>query len=343
MKRGGTDLSFVVGIDKPVGLTSHDVVNRCRRIFGEKRIGHTGTLDPMASGAMAVCVGPATKLSNYLTFHDKAYLARIVFGTATDTDDAEGTVVRTAEVPEALATYEAAQAALARFTGKQNQLPPAYSAIKVGGVKSYEAARKGAVIDLRPREVEVYRAELAFIGRDDAGALFWDVRYEVSAGTYIRSLARDLGIANGTCAHLAALRRVRSGRLSAGECVSLETLEHDQTAGRLDPVRLLGVRFAAVQDGDADGVMKRISNGGRVRPEELSLLEYANDYENGRPVDGFSRCTPNVVRSMRPLADGEIIAILHENRLMALYKHDAGPNALRSCCGFAQGVTRGIV
>jgi tRNA pseudouridine55 synthase len=343
MKRGSTNLSFVVGIDKPVGLTSHDVVNRCRRIFGEKRIGHTGTLDPMASGAMAVCVGPATKLSNYLTFHDKAYLARIVFGAATDTDDAEGAVVRTAEVPQGLSEYEHAQSVLAGLLGKQNQLPPAYSAIKVGGVKSYEAARKGAVIDLRPREIEVMKADLAFIGRDEAGALFWDVRFEVSAGTYIRSLARDLGIANGTCAHLGALRRVRSGRLSVGECVSLESLEENPTIGRLDPVRLLGARFVAVQEAEPGKLLKRIANGGQVELGEVSLLEYADFADGGRGYDDYSRCTPNVMRSTRPLEDGEIVSILHENKLVALYKHDAGSGILRSCCGFAQGVTRGIV
>lgn len=337
MRRGGTDLSLVVGIDKPCGMTSHDVVNRCRRIFGEKRVGHTGTLDPMASGAMAVCVGPATKLSNYLTFHDKAYLARIVFGTATDTDDAEGAVVRTAAVPERLADGACAQAVLDALVGKASQLPPAYSAKKVGGVKAYEAARRGQVIDLRPREVEIFAAELAFIGRTPEGALFWDARFEVSAGTYIRSIARDLGVANGTCAHLAALRRVRSGALSVGECVSLEALEDDPRLGRLDPVRLLGARYAAA---DSPALEKAARNGGRIAASDLVLLEIRD--ASGACADD-SPCLPAAVRSQRPLGDGELVGILNQNKLIALYAYEGGSGLLKPQCGFAQGVSRGIV
>ena len=337
MRRGESGLSFVVGIDKPQGLTSHDVVNRCRRIFGEKRVGHTGTLDPMASGAMAVCVGPATKLSNYLTFHDKAYMARIVFGAATDTDDSEGSVIRTAAVPDGIADTAFAQSALSRVVGVSSQMPPAYSAIKVGGVKSYEAARKGTVIDLRPREIEVYRADLVFIGQSEAGMPFWDVRFEVSAGTYIRSIARDLGVQLGTCAHLGALRRLRSGLLSAGECVSLEALERDHDLGRIDPIRLLGVRYAAI---DSPSVLKVVSNGGAVDPDALVLLER---FEPVSPAERDSSCTPYVAQSDRPLADDELVALLHENKLMALYGYDGDSGLLKSRCGFTTGVSRGVI
>ena len=337
MKRGSTNLSFVVGIDKPVGMTSHDVVNRCRRIFGEKRIGHTGTLDPLASGAMAVCVGPATKLSNYITFHDKTYIARVVFGTATDTDDSEGTVVRRAAVPEQLADEQHARTVLASLVGKQSQLPPAYSAVKVGGVKSYEAARKGTVIDLRPRDIEVYEAELAFIGHEDDGSLFWDVRFSVSAGTYIRSLARDLGVSNGTCAHVHALRRMRNGRLSVGECVSLETLESHPEMGRLDPVWMLGLRYCSVED---PRLAKAMLNGGALDPERLMLLERFDPEGTGI---GGSHCSPHVVQSTRRLEEGEVIAVLLENKVKALYAYDSGSGLLKSRCGFAQGVSRGIV
>ena len=337
MKRGGSGLSFVVGIDKPVGCTSHDVVNRCRRIFGEKRIGHTGTLDPMASGAMAVCVGPATKLSSYITFHDKAYLARIIFGAATDTDDAQGSVIRTAEVPDALADRPFALEALTRMRGASSQMPPAYSAIKVGGVKSYEAARKGTVIDLRPREIHVYRADLAYIGRDETGALFWDVRFDVSAGTYIRSIARDLGVQLGTCAHLGALRRLRSGRLSVGECVSPDALERNPEVGRIDPIRLLGVRYAAVEE---PSLVKAVSNGGAVNPDALVLLER---FDPESPIEQDSSCTPYVAPSREPLADDEVIALLHDNKLMALYGFESGSGMLKSRCGFSQGVSRGII
>lgn len=333
MQRGASGLSFVVGVDKPVGMTSHDVVNRCRRIFGEKRIGHTGTLDPMASGAMAVCVGPATKLSNYLTAHDKDYLARIVFGSSTDTDDAEGSVVRQAEVPAALADADAARAALAGMVGPQEQMPPAYSAIKVGGVKSYEAARKGKIIDLRPRPIEVFAADLVSIGRGEDGALQWDARFSVSAGTYIRSIARDLGIANGTCAHLGALRRMKSGRLSLAACVSLEALEGDPSIGRIDPIELLGLRYIAVQGPVQE---KAVQNGGKLSVRGARIMELLDP-------SALHECLPAAVESRRAPEAGELFAILRENKLAAIYEYDDDAACLKPRCGFAQGVSRGTV
>lgn len=333
MQRGASGLSFVVGIDKPQGCTSHDVVSRCRRIFGEKRIGHTGTLDPMASGVMAVCVGPATKLSAYLVSHDKAYLARIVFGEATDTDDAEGEVIRRAAVPATLEDSEHARSILAGIVGKHEQMPPAYSAIKVDGVKSYEAARKGRLIDLRPRPIEIHSADLAHIGRDAQGSLFWDVRFEVSAGTYIRSIARDLGISQGTCAHLAALRRVRSGRLGIGSCVSLEALESDPKLGRLDPIELLGLRYFAARGPRQE---KAVLNGGAIDAEGLRILERID-------AESQVECLPSAIESKRPLLPGELVAVLMDNKLAALYELESDGASLKPRCGFARGVSRGIV
>lgn len=332
MRRGSSGLSLVVGVDKPCGMTSHDVVDRCRRVFGERRVGHTGTLDPMASGAMAVCVGPATKLSAFLTAHDKSYLARITFGTATDTDDAQGEVIHRAPVPARLADEDAARGILAGICGRMDQMPPVYSARKVGGVKSYEAARAGKVIDLSPRPVQVYRAQLAAIGRDGDGALFWDVRLDVSAGTYVRSIARDLGIANGTYAHLGALRRMRSGQLAVDACVALESLEQDPARGRLDPIRLLGIRYAAVDGGPQE---KAAANGAPLDPGGLRLLQalQADD----------ARCTSGAAASGVPLADGELVGILRRNELVAIYEYDCESQALRARCGFAQGVSRGTV
>ena len=337
MKRGGTDYSFVIGIDKPQGCTSHDIVNKCRGIFGEKRIGHTGTLDPLASGAMAVCVGPATKLSNYLTFHDKEYLARIVFGCATATDDLEGEVIRQAPVPPEFEDTQVAMKLLAGILGPQSQLPPAYSAVKVGGVKSYDAARRGSVIDLTPRDIVVNRADLIQVGRDERGSIYWDVRFDVSAGTYIRSIARDLGVSNGTCAHLGGLRRLRSGRLSVGQCVSIEALAENPDIGRIDPIWLLGVRFVAV-DGTAQ--QKAASNGGLLSASDLELLERRGGMDDGLAAEC---CLPSAAQSTRPLAAGELVGVLNENKLIALYEYVGGSGMLKPRCGFAQGVTRGIV
>ena len=175
-------------------MTSHDVVNRCRRIFGEKRVGHTGTLDPLASGVLPICIGPATRLGAYLTGHDKAYRATIAFGVGTDTDDCEGTVTRTGEAPAEAGDRSFAEQAVEQMLGPQKQMPPAYSAIKVNGKKSYEAAREGHIIELSPRDIEVYSAKLIAV-RPGVGEQLpeWDVEFRVSKGTYIRALARDLG------------------------------------------------------------------------------------------------------------------------------------------------------
>lgn len=203
MKRGDSGMCLVVGVDKPEGKSSHDVVNACRRIFGERRVGHTGTLDPLATGALVVCVGPATRLDAYMVGHDKTYDVRISFGAATDTDDKLGEVIRTLDVPAQVCDPEFAQVILSGFVGKQKQMPPAYSAIKKGGVKACDAARKGNVIALEPRDIEVYSAELLDLERDPrADSIWWDVRFSVSKGTYIRALARDVGAACETCAHV---------------------------------------------------------------------------------------------------------------------------------------------
>ncbi|MBQ3106575.1 MAG: tRNA pseudouridine(55) synthase TruB, partial [Eggerthellaceae bacterium] len=160
MKRGSSGLSLVVAVDKPSGMSSHDVVNRCRRIFGEKRVGHTGTLDPLASGVLPICVGPAARLDAYMTNHDKRYVVQVVFGASTDTDDCMGSVLNTGSVPSRLYSEEFATDFVAGLVGKHRQLPPVYSAIKVNGEKACDAARKGRIIDLTPREIEVYDARL---------------------------------------------------------------------------------------------------------------------------------------------------------------------------------------
>ncbi len=233
VKRGLSGLSLVVGVNKPAGMSSHDVVNRCRSIFGERRVGHTGTLDPMATGVLPICVGPATRLGAYLTGHDKRYRVSIAFGAGTDTDDAAGTVVRTGEVPDRVLDPEFAAAFVASLVGRRKQMPPAYSAIKVNGKKSYEAARAGNIIDLAPRDIEVYDARLLGVHEGDGEELpSWDVSFEVSKGTYIRSLARDAGVALGCPAHVAALERTELGLLTLEECVSLETWPTSRTALR---------------------------------------------------------------------------------------------------------------
>lgn len=224
MKRGASGLSGILAIDKPAGMTSHDVVNRVRRATGERRVGHAGTLDPAATGLLTVCVGPATRLATYLSDHDKSYLAQIRFGTATTTDDAEGEVVRQCDVPSELHDPAFAREVLAGLVGEHDQVPPVFSAVKRDGQRAYDVARKGGELTLEPRRIRIDGARLQ--GVDATGSSpIWGVELDVSKGTYIRSIARDLGEQLGCAAHLASLRRLRAGALSVEQAVTLEQVE----------------------------------------------------------------------------------------------------------------------
>jgi len=218
-KRGATNLIGILAVDKPCSVTSHDVVDEIRRITGEGRVGHTGTLDPMATGLLLICIGPATRLSNLITAHDKTYQARIVFGSATSTDDAEGEIIATVPVPEGLGDAHYVLRVLEAFTGTFEQMPPQFAAIKKDGRKAYQSARQGKAVELEPRVVTIHSIKLI-----EATDHYWDIGAQVSKGTYIRSLARDLGEAVGSRAHLASLRRTRCGKVSIEQACTLEEL-----------------------------------------------------------------------------------------------------------------------
>ena len=227
-RRGATDLSGIVLVDKPKGWTSHDVVAAIRRITGEGRVGHAGTLDPMATGLLVVAIGPATRVLDALQSQRKTYRATVTFGAATDTDDAEGSVIATAEVPVGVFEGDQLARAVAGLVGEHMQLPPAYSALKIDGVRSYEAARTGEVLPLSERRIAI-TAVSNFSADAAAKSVSFDI--EVSKGTYVRAIARDLGIALGTVAHLSELRRTTSGALSADGAIAGHELS---AAGRLD-------------------------------------------------------------------------------------------------------------
>jgi tRNA pseudouridine55 synthase len=221
--------SGVVAVDKPAGMTSHDVVARARRLLGTRRVGHAGTLDPMATGVLVLLVGEATKLGPYLTAHEKRYEARVAFGVGTDTLDREGAPVAHGEVPAALREELALgagpriAAALAAEQARAAQIPPAYSAIQVNGQRSYDRARAGEAVELAPREVSVIALRAVGGGAPEPPELpFLDLDLEVSKGYYVRSLARDLGERLGTPAHLAALRRTASGPFRIAAAAPLE-------------------------------------------------------------------------------------------------------------------------
>ena len=334
VKRGASGLSLVVGINKPAGMSSHDVVNRCRRIFGEKRVGHTGTLDPLAKGALLVCVGPATRLDPFFTEHDKRYRFRVSFGIGTDTDDAAGEVVKRGDAPVCVLDEEYAERFVGDLVGKHKQIPPVYSAIKVDGQRSYKAARAGKIIDLAPRDIEIYEARLeSVIAEGEDGLPAWDVAVSVSKGTYIRSLARDIGNMIGCPAYVSMLERTQAGSLDLAECVTLETLEERGIAAALDPVRLLGFRFVFADEATA----RAVSNGSPLRASECAVFER----RRATVAAELCACTAGVRQSDKPLMSGEVISVIAENKLVALYEYDETRRALMPRCVFARGVSRG--
>ncbi|RLP11188.1 tRNA pseudouridine(55) synthase TruB [Propionibacterium australiense] len=200
--------SGLVVIDKPAGLTSHQVVGRCRRLFSTRRVGHAGTLDPMATGVLLIGVNKATRLLGHLALNDKSYTATIRLGQATVTDDAEGETTGTADA--SWLGDAAIEEAVAALRGPIMQVPSAVSAIKVDGRRSYARVRGGEQVELAPRPVTV--SEFTVLGRRDPdGLVDLDVVVSCSSGTYVRALARDLGAALGVGGHLTALRRTRIG------------------------------------------------------------------------------------------------------------------------------------
>lgn len=278
---------MLAGVDKPVGMTSHDAVSRLRRALGEGRVGHAGTLDPLASGVLVVGIGPAARLLGLAAAQTKSYVARFAFGCETETDDAEGAVRRAAPAPEGaldLAWARGREQALLRMT---SQVPPAYSAVQVGGVRAYAAARAGEGLELGPRPVEVLEARVLAVGAFGPGeaapgaTAWWDVALTVSKGTYVRALARDLGRELGSACHVAALRRTASGPVTLADCAPLDEAERLGAAGLapLDPARVLGAAALELSEGEAGDVAcgRRLSaaracGGAAASAEEGALL-----------------------------------------------------------------------
>lgn len=213
-------------VDKPAGVTSHDVVGRARRVLGTSRVGHAGTLDPFATGLLVVLYGRATRLLPHLQHEPKVYDATIRFGAETDTEDLGGTVIREAAPP----TRAAVEAAIPALTGRIAQVPPAYSAKRVDGVRAYARARAGEVVTLEPVEITVHQWEL-LEWREAAHEA--DVRISCGGGTYIRSLARDLGRLTNSAAHLSALRRVAARAFRVEDATPMQALERESL--RLKP------------------------------------------------------------------------------------------------------------
>lgn len=230
-------------IDKPVGLTSHDVVSRHRRILKTKSIGHTGTLDPFATGVLVMLVGKATRLARFLDKDEKEYEALVRFGFETDTGDCTGSPKSEVSSLKSL-TIANIDDVLPEFRGKLLQTPPMYSAKKVEGKKLYELARKGIEIERKPVNISISKLEITDKefekNQNDLGQETWDLGLTVacSAGTYIRTLAEDIGKKVGTGAHLAELRRIRAGKFDLSQAVTIERLEEIVVNNELDRFRI---------------------------------------------------------------------------------------------------------
>jgi len=330
MKRGESGLSLLVAINKPAGMTSHDVVNRCRRIFGERRVGHTGTLDPLATGVLPICIGPATRLGKYLTAHDKRYRTTIGFGFETDTDDIEGRQTVTGVVAPDMLDGDFAAAYVRGLVGVRMQVPPQYSAIKKDGKKAYELARAGKEVQLEARAIEVFESVLVDRYLDE-GHVRWVVDFSVSKGTYIRALVRDMGRELGCYAHVVGLERRQSGTLALDECVGLDTLESMKERAALDPVRVLGYRLLF-----ADDKAHLVSNGGKLSRRDAVL------YELGASLGGCEpcACTTSLRVSHEPPVHDELVSIVIENRLKGIYRYDEHLNAFKPDCIFSTGISR---
>ncbi|MGW5521537.1 tRNA pseudouridine(55) synthase TruB [Gordonia sp. NPDC003950] len=271
----------LVIVDKTAGITSHDVVARCRKIFNTRRVGHAGTLDPMATGVLVVGIERATKLLGLLSLTTKSYTATIRLGAATDTDDREGQIISRGAV-EAI-TDEAVDAAVADLTGDIQQVPAKVSAIKVDGRRAHALVRTGADFDLEARPVVVSRFEIRDRRRVDVAAdeaypggafLDLDVEVDCSAGTYIRSLARDLGAALGAGGHLTALRRTAVGPFTLEHSRTLDDLaETPRLSLTIDEAALLSFPRRDIDDDEAES----ISQGRWLRPIGLTGIYVAVD------------------------------------------------------------------
>lgn len=358
IKRGQSGLSCLLAIDKPVGKSSHDIVNIARRSLAERRIGHAGTLDPFASGLLILMAGPAARLDKYLTSEEKSYVATIVFGISTDTDDCTGRPISSATPQQSVTDLNYAESVIDTFIGPSMQLPPVYSAIKVKGKKSYEEARQGNIIKLKPRPIDVKAARVIETGTINDALLseiqdvasrsfrgdgfdnglfstyldlpYWTVEFRVSKGTYIRSLARDIGLQVGCHAHLASLRRVSSGYVSIEDCSSVAMLEANWRKACIDPVYALGfkVLFADKRQAVDVGYGRRIEV---YQDQLLSILHNSSVCE----------CFPPLTEAKDPLSDGEYVTIIVDNDVKAIYRYSAMEKVCVPECVFNIGVSRG--
>ncbi len=319
--------SGLVIVDKPGGMTSHDVVARIRRLAGTRRVGHAGTLDPMATGVLVIGVEKATRLLGHLTLAEKEYAATIRLGQSTVTDDAEGEVLPPsgpATTTASAIAEPALRAALATFTGEISQVPPRISAIKVGGQRAYRLTRSGAAPELSARPVTIRRLDLLDCRQAGSGLLDIDVAVTCSSGTYIRAIARDLGAVLGVGGHLTALRRTRVGTYRADSARTL-----DQLAERFEVMPLAQAAAAAFPQLRLTGdEARQVSHGARLPAAAASRVtvpppgEMLPGQSSGGGVSAGKAPADQPV--VRYLAGGPVAAFGPDGSLVALLAEENG-------------------
>lgn len=309
----GGQVHGVLIVDKPVGMTSHDVVGHVRRAYRTRRVGHAGTLDPMATGVLVLLLGEATKLSSVLTTQSKEYQAVIRLGTSTDSLDADGRVTGHRPLAHGRPTGEELAAALSRERERSYQIPPAISAIKVDGKRSYKLARGGSPPAHEPREVRVHDLEVLSQAESDLS-----VRLRVSKGYYVRALARDLAAELGTLGHLTSLRRTQSGRFRLDQAVPLPLTAVHPLLSLADAVRL------SLPSVEVDAATERALLQGKPLSRAHPSLVTLEALEVGLAAE---RVPPREIAAIH--AD-ELVALLHYNEIAGVFQVQRGFNPTRS-------------
>ncbi|RNB88153.1 tRNA pseudouridine(55) synthase TruB [Brevibacillus nitrificans] len=295
-----SNVNGVLVVDKPAGMTSHDCVSRIRRLYGTKKVGHTGTLDPDVTGVLPICLGQATRLVEYLQELPKRYDVVMRIGSSTTTEDASGEVIEQKEVDTASITKERVEELFQSFLGEIDQVPPMYSAVKVNGVRLYDLAREGTVIERQSRKVTIYELTLHDISDGD-GVVDVSFTCTCSKGTYMRTLCVDLGRVLGYPAHMKLLRRIKSGPFTEGEAIPLQALE-EQAANGEDLSRHL------VSIPQAMSFMPAF----QVKPERVRAVR-----------NGLVTALPGV-----KVEEGSLICLFSENELLGIHRVCRGEKGL---------------
>ena len=274
-------MNGIVVIDKPKGKSSNQVVGQVKKLFHQKKVGHLGTLDPMATGVLPVCIGKATKLFDMFLSKEKTYVAQFTFGATTDTLDAEGVILSTSNV---VPSVDQINQVLPKLTGEINQMPPKFSAKSVNGERAYTLARKGVEFELQPKKVTIFKFELV---KQVSNNIF-EFLISCSSGTYIRSLARDLWLECGTLAYMSELRRVKAGQFSIDQAVKIENLTEDKIIP-LEKV-LENLKSVSVDEKFYD----KLKNGNAIKVEMENSSNFMLFCRN--KLFGIADCVDNLIK-----------------------------------------------